>query len=263
MNVYFFILIFLCFTGYLRYGLLTNEEQRIIHGIDTNINIVPYLLSLRINNIHVCCATIVNTRWAVTAAHCLKATEYPLEEITLCSGSSILYKNCIVHNITNFFIHENYDNKINDFDIAVIKVTPAFTYNDHTKAVNLASNEYVYTKWGIVCGWGYYMKFHDFVKPVLSKNVQCAIVPQISKRICQSYYANRYILTSRMTCYGFQEGGIDACQGDSGGPIVNSENILLGITSWGDGCAEQNSPGVYTDTIILRHWIKHKIGIDT
>jgi len=75
----------------------------------------------------------------------------------LCSGSSILYENCTVHNINKFFIHENFDNDINDYDIAVIQVTPAFIYNDHTKAVDLASNKSVHKKWGIVCGWGYYL----------------------------------------------------------------------------------------------------------
>ncbi|KAG5347228.1 TRY1 protein, partial [Acromyrmex charruanus] len=263
MNSRFCIFILFCFAGYLRYGSFNNEVQRIINGLDTNINLVPYMLSLRLNDEHVCCAAIINEEWAVTAGHCMKITNDPIKEITLCSGSSILYENCTVHNVNNFFIHENFNNDINDYDIAVIQVTPAFIYNDHTKAVDLASNKNVLRKWGTVCGWGFYLKVQGIIDPVLAKTLQCAAVPRINKWTCQKYYVNRYIVTSRMTCYGFQEGGIDACQGDSGGPIVNINNILLGITSWGDGCADKNSPGVYTDAILLRDWIRNKTGMET
>lgn len=49
-------------------------------------------------------------------------------------------------------------------------------------------------------------------------------------------------------------------QGDSGSGLVNDDNILLGITSWGIGCGEPKSPGVYTDAVLLQDWIKNKTG---
>ena len=39
----------------------------------------------------------------------------------------------------------------------------------------------------------------------------------------------------------------DACQGDSGGPLLEPiTNNIVGIVSFGDGCAKINKPGVYT-----------------
>lgn len=39
-----------------------------------------------------------------------------------------------------------------------MQVAPAFTYNDHTGAVDVAPKRgYVNRKWGTVCGWGYYL----------------------------------------------------------------------------------------------------------
>lgn len=41
--------------------------------------------------------------------------------------------------------------------------------------------------------------------------------------------------------------GMDACQGDSGGPLIMTygEPVLVGIVSWGMGCAESGHPGLY------------------
>lgn len=48
-----------------------------------------------------------------------------------------------------------------------------------------------------------------------------------------------------LTCAGFDSGGVDTCQGDSGGPLV-AGGKLIGITSFGDGCARAGKPGYYT-----------------
>lgn len=54
-------------------------------------------------------------------------------------------------------------------------------------------------------------------------------------------------------------------QGDSGGPLVISHNrniwYVVGIVSWGIGCAKENKPGVYTKVTHYRDWIKSKTNI--
>ena len=70
-------------------------------------------------------------------------------------------------------------------------------------------------------------------------------VKYVSNSDCTSNYgySSSYI-TKNMMCA--RDDGQDSCQGDSGGPLYDSVNdVLVGVVSWGFGCALPNFPGVY------------------
>ena len=48
--------------------------------------------------------------------------------------------------------------------------------------------------------------------------------------------------TDNMICA--KDPGQDSCQGDSGGPLYDKDNnVLIGVVSWGFGCAHPDFPG--------------------
>merc|ERR1719495_2980157 len=61
-----------------------------------------------------------------------------------------------------------------------------------------------------------------------------------------------------MMCANVPGGGTDSCQGDSGGPLVTKNPDLydlIGVGSWGYGCAAADAPGVYARVTKVIGWI--------
>ena len=71
-------------------------------------------------------------------------------------------------------------------------------------------------------------------------------------------------ITRSSICAGFVKGGKGDCYYDSGGPLFKkgkdwSKDVLFGLTSSGYGCAQKNTPGVYTNVKKFRSWIDEKV----
>ncbi|XP_066582467.1 trypsin-7-like [Prorops nasuta] len=252
-----FFLLFVCTDGYLTPDGRTLD--RIVGGHDTNVEDVPYMLSFRLEGRHACGAAVLTKEWGVTAAHCVVAAlpGNPYREITILSGTTYYNYKGTVHNVTDVFWHEEYNPDDNNNDIALFKVSPPFRFGKKTQPLYLPSDSSKPPEdIAVVSGWG---TMNDYSEQ-LSLHLQYVVIPKIDKETCRAEYKNReYTVTDSQVCYGYQQGKEDSCQGDSGGPLVDRDFVLIGITSWGDGCAEEFSPGVYTDAVYLSDWIKNKI----
>jgi trypsin len=91
-------------------------------------------------------------------------------------------------------------------------------------------------------GWGALSSGGAF--PDQLREVRIGILANLG---CSAYGAD--FIGALMLCAGVQAGGKDTCQGDSGGPLVvpiaGGGFRLVGDTSFGNGCALPNFPGIY------------------
>jgi secreted trypsin-like serine protease len=106
-----------------------------------------------------------------------------------------------------------------------------------------------------IVGWGATEEGGD-----LPDTLQKGQVPITTDAVCNGAYSD--FDPNTMVCAGFPQGGVDTCQGDSGGPMFGKTSTgvlrVVGATSFGEGCARPNKPGVYArvgDTV-LREWIR-------
>jgi secreted trypsin-like serine protease len=105
----------------------------------------------------------------------------------------------------------------------------------------------------------------------LANTLQQVSVRVINNNLCRQMYNyrtssnNRIIVANSMICAASP--GKDACQGDSGGPLLiqTTDNqrkkqwTMIGIVSWGIGCARPNRPGVFTRISSHTDFIRNSI----
>ncbi|XP_010080959.1 PREDICTED: transmembrane protease serine 5-like, partial [Pterocles gutturalis] len=160
--------------------------------------------------------------------------------------------------VKKIIYHPLYNDNSLDYDIALMKLQVPLNFSDAIRAVCLPPSQQDLFP-GTQCwvsGWGYTRPDQAQVTETLKE----ALVPLIGTKKCNSSCMYAGELTARMLCAGYLHGKVDACQGDSGGPLVCQDQFtwrLVGIVSWGQGCAEPNHPGVYTNVAQLLPWIYH------
>ncbi|GAB1290729.1 hypothetical protein APTSU1_000595900 [Apodemus speciosus] len=138
-----------------------------------------------------------------------------------------------------------------DNDIMLIKLKSPATLNSKVSTIPLPQSCPSAGTECLVSGWGL-TKVDSEGASVL----QCLDAPVLSDSVCHKAYPRK--ITNNMFCLGFLEGGKDSCQLDSGGPVVCNGQVQ-GIVSWGDGCALEGKPGVYTKVCNYLNWINQTI----
>ncbi|EEB17565.1 tripsin, putative [Pediculus humanus corporis] len=235
---------------------ITNKKIRIVGGKPTQVNQYPWMALLMYNRKFYCGGSLINSRYILTAAHCVdgfskqKITAHLLEHDRSIDTESTV----IERKIEKVIRHSGYNDRTFNNDIALLKMDKEVTLDDTLRPVCLPVKGKSFSHYdGLVTGWG--VKSQGGVtSPILQE----VTVPIMSNAECKkTKYGSRRI-TDNMLCAGFPEGKKDACQGDSGGPlhVVNGTvHSIVGVVSWGEGCARPDYPGVYSRVNRYITWI--------
>ncbi|XP_046986396.1 trypsin-1-like [Schistocerca americana] len=234
-----------------------HRHRRIVGGLPANITEVPYSLSLQLDGKHMCGAVIINENWAVTTGYCYNLA-VPAQNATVRAGSSVRETGGSVHTVERFVPHSHYVPAYSDYDIAVLKVKPAFRFSKKVKPVKLPKQDEEFSAGtvGVVAGWG----TKNFGVPKYTRTLYKVEVPIIDFAECDKSYMYFGGVNKRMICAAYPSGGKDSCQGDNGGGLV-AKRKLVGLVSWAIGCARSEYPHVYTRVSAFSNWILNNTNV--
>jgi secreted trypsin-like serine protease len=186
-----------------------------------------------------CGGQLVAEDVVLTAAHCTESSD--AADVLIRHGSTDITETD-VYEVADIYVPDSFDRSTMANDWSLIKLASPIS---GAETVPLADAD---TKdWGTltVAGWG------TTESGAGSQDLLHVDVPYITDAECTGAYGAEFD-ASTMICAGdLENGGVDSCQGDSGGPAVSADGTLVGIVSWGYGCAEAGNPGVYANVGLL------------
>lgn len=237
-------------------------KPRIVGGTQTAPGHYPWQVALISDDgYQYCGGTLVARQWVLTADHCEVDTDdwVRVQSNDLMTGPW--------RDVAEVIRHPQADAQGDDatlrYDVALLRLSaPVDDARPLVVADTSESSLWAAGKLLTITGWG--ETEDDSTPPNLLREAR---VPRVADATCSSLYGS-YFHQASMFCAGYQQGGTDTCQGDSGGPIIAPTRDaadrrnpahwrLVGVTSWGVGCADPDAPGVYARITepSIRTWI--------
>jgi len=234
---------------------LDGPNVSIVNGRPASQCTWTWQVSLEDGGSHFCGGMLIDSRWVLTAAHCLGGS------ISVRAGS---YRRSSNEGqsirVDRQIEHPRYNDRSKDYDIALLRLRSPMQMNSCVSTVGLPRRDVAPGTTCTITGWG-----TTSAGGSSARNLQEAEVQVMSNTACRrTNYSNSDIKDSMLCAQGRDSNGyIDACQGDSGGPLVCQDGgtwRVYGATSWGYGCAEAVHPGVWARVHYVLDWIESSMG---
>jgi len=207
-----------------------------------------------------CGGALVHPKVVASAAHCEKVSTFVtlgMHKIKLSATEADEFYNLEHIPIALEAIHPNYDDITTTHDFRAVKLKWASKlYADQVVALDSPTDGVDLKSGDDLVTFGFGTLTSGGTTPNIMQEVT---IDYITNADCvNSYGYTSSEIDSSMICAG--RAGKDSCQGDSGGPLFDAtQNKLVGIVSWGYGCADANYPGIYSRVSVGYGFFQSKI----
>jgi trypsin len=214
------------------------EQGRVVGGQRATTSAAPWVVYLTdASGFQFCGGTLVTPTKVVTAAHCT-ASAPDRKTFVVVGRDDKESKAGTSVPVTKTWVSPTFTSVGNGLDVSVLTLATPVTQKTLPLATAADSALYSPATAATIYGWG-----STAENGTPSRYLLSATVPIRDDSYCKAGASN--FDPGLLTCAGYDDGGVDTCQGDSGGPLVVAGK-LVGITSFGDGCARAGKPGYYT-----------------
>ena len=252
-----------------------NLDQKPIPAIVGGTNAVrgefPYQGMLYITKdfkIYICGCSLLNPKWAVTAAHC---TDGGIEDTLKVYFGKVIRPNIYSsaqYSVYKVHQHPFYTGKAggHHHDVSLLHMLNEVEINKFVSPIALPYDGEILPEGKIcsVAGWGHESAYSTRLPQIMQK----AKVSIVSNLLCRELLTSKDLksLFPEQMCAGYLPGGIGACQGDSGGALACTLSsgiaVLQGIVSLVVPCANFEKPDIYTRVSSYVDWIETTMGED-
>jgi len=240
---------------------------RIVGGQEVNpMHSKPYqvyLQSCSSRGCAMCGATLLNKRYAMTAMHCVEEAS----SLVVALGEHNIRTDIENHQAKSIPVERvikrsDYDSDNVNNDIALLRLAQEVDFNDNIVPACLpSSTSQKYAGWdAVVSGWGT-TSSGGRTSDVLKETRQTILANTAAECVqgAGGPGATASVPETKLCAY---KQGTDSCQGDSGGPLVVMEDgrwTVVGVVSYGFGCATNGFAGVYARVTNYMNWIQSNI----
>ncbi|KAJ6637111.1 Collagenase [Pseudolycoriella hygida] len=262
---------YLPYLGIFIVGLMVTQtaaapEGRIVNGNVAANYQFPWHVSLTITvsdaaSPRYCGASIISSRYLLTAASCLKNAQSVRADM----GSTLFSNPKQTQYTVHYAVHPQFNSTYNTNNIGIVRLNDEIYYSNEKRAILLVGRSKVNSTFvdtaAYISGFGVYQKEMVY----MSENLRYAYTTVVTNTRCELFYPPLSVSSETLCTTGYNHSLQTGCYGDTGGALVahiDGTWYQIGLlSSIHNGGCSGTYPNLYTKIMPYLQWINQMTGL--